>query len=63
MLASGSDGESETLEDAGDIEFGNVVAENALNLFAVQAQRRAFDFAADGVDEITFDLTARGFKN
>ena len=63
MLASGSDRESETLEDARSIEFGDVVAENALNLFAVQVQRRALDFAADGVDEVAFDLTARGFKN
>ena len=63
MLASGSDGESETLEDASDIEFGNVVAQNALNLFAVQVQRRALDFAADGVDKVAFDLTAGGFQD
>ncbi len=39
------------------------MAENAFNFFAVQVQRRALYFAADGVDEIAFDLTARGFKN
>ncbi len=63
MLASGSDAKTEALEYASGVELGDVLSEDSFDLSTVQFQGGALDFATNGVNEIAFDLSARGFNN
>src|SRR5579883_40823 len=63
MQASGSYTETESLQNAGDIDLADVLSENAFHFAAVQFELGTLDLPANRINEIAFDVPPGCFHN